>query len=172
MKVRDVMRQPAAFCKLDYTLAAAVELMRKNGCGFLPVVGEGGNVVGVITDRDTCIALGTRNKKPMAVLVRDVVLPKQYTFPKLFTCMPDDDIHCVLKTMRTEQVRRLPVIDREGGLVAILSMDDIVLQACACAGKSGVSCRDVVEAYKALSVRPPHPGTRHRPVTLRTASVA
>jgi CBS domain-containing protein len=80
MKVQEVMRERAVFCGLDTTLAAAVDLMRKNGCGFLPVVGEGGNVIGVITDRDICIALGTRNQKPIDVLVKDVMLPKQYTF--------------------------------------------------------------------------------------------
>ena len=62
MKVRDGMRKQAAFCGLDTTLAEAAELMCKNGCGFLPVVGEGGNVIGTITGRDMCIALGTQDK--------------------------------------------------------------------------------------------------------------
>ena len=150
MKVQEVMRKQAVFCSHEATLATAVELMRKNGCGFLPVIGEGGNVIGVITDRDICIALGTRNQKPTDVHVKDVMLPKQYTFPKLFTCTPDDDIHCVLKTMRMARVRRVPVIDREGGLLGILSMDDIVLRACARAGKHDISCKDVVDAYKAI----------------------
>jgi len=150
MKVRDVMRKAAVFCGLDTNLAVAVELMCKNGCGFLPVVGEGGNVIGVITDRDICIALGTRNQKPTEVLVKDVMLPERYTFPKLFTCTPDDDIHCVLKTMRMERIRRVPAIDREGALMGILSMDDIVLQACTRAGKHDISCEDVVDAYKAI----------------------
>jgi CBS domain-containing protein len=150
MKVRDVMRKGAVFCCLDTDLAAAVELMCKNGCGFLPVVGEGGNVIGVITDRDICIALGTRNQKPTEVHVKDVMLPEQHTFPKLFTCTPDDDIHCVLKTMRMERIRRVPAIDREGALMGILSMDDIMLKACARAGKHDISCEDVVDAYKAI----------------------
>jgi CBS domain-containing protein len=162
MKVRDVMREGAAFCGLDITLAAAVELMCKNGCGFLPVVGEGGNVIGVITDRDICIALGTRNQKPTDVLVKDVMLPKQSTFPKLFTCTSDDDIHCVLKTMRMEKILRLPVIDREGALIGILSMDDIVLQACARAGKHDICCKDVVDAYTVICAHR-GPQTRRRP---------
>jgi CBS domain-containing protein len=160
MKVRDVMRQRAVFCNLETTLAAAVDLMCKNGCGFLPVVGEGGNVIGVITDRDICIALGTQNKKPTDVLVREVMLPEQYTFPKLFTCTPDDDIHCVLKTIRIEKIRRVPVIDRDGGLLGILSMDDIVLRACAGVGKHDISCKDVVDAYKAICAHTPHRGKR------------
>lgn len=162
MKIRDVMRKQAVFCGLDTNLAAAVELMGKSECGFLPVVGDGGNVIGVITDRDICIALGTRNQKPTGVLVRDVMLPKQYTFPKLFTCTPDDDIHNVLKTMRIEKIRRVPVIDREGGLAGILSMDDIVLRACAGGGKHDISCKDVVDTYKAICTHR-NRGTRRRP---------
>jgi CBS domain-containing protein len=160
MKVREVMRNQAVFCALETTLAAAIELMRNNSCGFLPVVGEGGNVIGVITDRDISIALGTRNEKPGDVLVKDVMLPEQYTFPKLFPCTPDDDIHCVLKTMRMEKIRRVPVVDREGGLLGILSMDDIVLRACACAGKQDISCKDVVDAYKDICGHPKLPTRR------------
>jgi CBS domain-containing protein len=159
MKVREVMREPV-FCGLDTTLAAAVELMRNNGCGFLPIVGEGGNVVGVITVRDICIALGTRDQKPSDVLVKDVMLPKQYTFPKLFTCTPDDDIHCILKTMRIQKVRRLPVIDHEGDLLGILSLDDIFLRACARAGKRDISCEDVVDTFMAIRA---HRGPPARP---------
>jgi CBS domain-containing protein len=162
MKVRDVMTKQAVFCGLDTTLAAAVEVMSGNGCGFLPVVGEGGNVIGAITDRDICIALGTRNLKPTDVLVRDVMLPKQYTFPKLFTCTSHDDIHNVLTTMRIGKIRRIPVVNREGGLAGVLSIDDMMLRACAGAGKSGLSCKDVVEAYQAICSHL-NPPKRHRP---------
>jgi CBS domain-containing protein len=74
------------------------------------------------------------------------VMREQYTFPKLFACTPDDDIHCVLKTMRIEKILRAPVIDREGALAGILSLGDNVLRACECAGKHGISCQDVVDA--------------------------
>jgi CBS domain-containing protein len=154
MRVRDVMIKQTAFCALDASLAAAVESMVSHACGFLPVVGEGGNVIGVITDRDICIALGTRNRKPSEVLVRDVVLPKESTFPKLFTCTPEDDVHCVLKTMRKERIRRVPVVDVEGELRGILSIDDLAARACQYAGKRDVSCQDVIEAYKAICERP------------------
>src|SRR5579863_6041105 len=123
MKVREVMTKQTASCALDDSLASAVETMRKNNRGFLPVIGEGGNVVGVITDRDICITLGTRDERPSEVLVRDVMLPKDRTFPALYVCTPDDKVHCVLKTMRAQKVRRLPVVDREGALEGILSID-------------------------------------------------
>jgi len=43
MKIRDVMTKPVAFCGPEANLAGAVELMRKNACGFLPVAGKGGS---------------------------------------------------------------------------------------------------------------------------------
>ena len=150
MKVRDVMTKQTAFCGLDTNLASAAEIMQKNNCGFLPVVGEGGNVVGVITDRDLCIALGTRDERPSEMLVRDVMLPKDRTFPALYVCTPDDQLRCVLKTMRAHKIRRLPVVDREGALQGVLSIDDLVLQACEKAGREGISCQEVVETYRAI----------------------
>jgi len=150
MKVREVMTRETAFCGLDTSLAAAVEIMRKFNCGFLPVVGEGGNVIGVITDRDICIAVGKRDEKPSEVLVRDVMLPSDRTFPALYVCTPDDNVNCVLKTMRAQKIRRLPVVDREGALQGVLSIDEVVLRACEHAGHEGISCKEVVETYKAI----------------------
>ena len=150
MKVQEVMTKQTAFCGLDMSLADVAQIMQRNHCGFLPTVGEGGNVIGVITDRDVCMALGKRNEAPSEVFVREVIIPPDRTFPKLFACTPDDKIHCVLKTMRESRIRRMPVIDREGALIGVLSIDDLVMWACQYADKEGISCRDVVEVYKAI----------------------
>ncbi|HTS48390.1 MAG TPA: CBS domain-containing protein [Bryobacteraceae bacterium] len=155
MKVREVMTKDTASCGLDASLASAVETMQKFNCGFLPVIGEGGNVIGVITDRDICIALGQRDQKPSEVLVRDLVLPKDRTFPRLYVCTPDDNVRCLLKSMRAQKIRRLPVVDREGALQGIVSIDDLVLRACEQAGPEGVSRKEVVETFKAIRRRVP-----------------
>jgi len=151
MKVREVMTKKASFCGPESTLEEASFLMRKNNCGFLPVVGDGGNVIGVITDRDICIALGTRNRKPSDVRVWDV-MPH-----KLFTCMEGDDIHCALKSLRGGRVRRLPVIDRDGSLVGVLSIDDVVLNAREHLLRKDISYKDVEDTYKAIRGRPALP---------------
>jgi CBS domain-containing protein len=151
MKVRDVMTKNASFCGPESTLEEASFLMQTNNCCFLPVVGDGGNVIGVITDRDMCIALGTRNRKPSDVRVWDVM------HRKLFTCMEGDDIHCVLKTLRDARVRCLPVIDRDGSLVGVLSIDDIVLNARAQLLHKDISYTDVEDTYKAIRGRPAIP---------------
>jgi CBS domain-containing protein len=150
MKVQEVMTCQTAFCAPDTNLAKAVQIMHDKNCGFLPVVGEGGNVIGVITDRDICIALGTRNQRPADVLVRDVMLPDNRTFPKLYVCTPDNNVHCVMKTMRAEKIHRLPVVDREGALQGVLSIDDILLRACAHPEPQGISCREVIQTMQAI----------------------
>lgn len=148
MKVREVMTKKAIFCGPESSLEDASLLMRKNNCGFLPVVGDGGNVIGVITDRDMCIALGTRNRKPSDLRVFDV-MPH-----KLFTCMEGDDVHCALKTLRCARIRRLPVVDRDGALIGVLSIDDIVLKASEHFIRRDISYRDVENTYKAIRGRP------------------
>ncbi len=122
MKVQDVMVKGVRFCTPDTNLATVAKFFWEQGCGALPIV-ENGRAIGMITDRDVSIALGTRNAKAGETFVRDVALPK------VFFCLPQDDIHVALNTMRAQQVRRLPVVDYEGALAGILSLDDIVLFA-------------------------------------------
>jgi|SRR5581483_4192631 len=141
MKVRNVMVKDVKFCTPETNLAAAAETFWNAGCGALPVV-ENGHVLGVITDRDVAIALGTRNAIAGETLVREV------TLPKLFYCSPEDDIHQALKTMRAQKIRRLPVIDAQGTLIGILCLDDILLYAEEKGGE--LSYADVVETLQSV----------------------
>ena len=144
MKVRDVMARQAVSCDMETNVAQAVQLMWEHGCGFLPVVGEGGNVVGVITDRDVAIALGTREERASEIFVRDVVSPR------LFTCTSDDDVHTAMKTLRSEGIRRLPVVDPEGALTGVLSIDDVAVKARAHPLRKDISYEDIEDTYKAI----------------------
>ena len=141
MQVQDAMVKDVKFCSPGTNLAAATETLWKAGCGTLPVV-ENGRVLGMITDRDMAIALGTRNEKAANLFVRDVALPK------LFYCGSGDDIHSALQTMRAQRVRRLPVIDKSGALEGILCLDDIVLRVQETGGE--LTYFDVVETLKAI----------------------
>ncbi len=123
MQVKDIMSNNPKFCRVDTNLAAATELLWANNCGTLPVLDEEGRVIGMITDRDICIALGTRDRLPSEVEVGEVVAWK------LFACAPEEDIHAALDRMKSEKVRRMPVLSREGSLEGILSLNDIALHA-------------------------------------------
>ncbi len=123
MKVRDIMTESPASCSMNTNLCAATELLWKRNCGILPVVNDEQRVVGVVTDRDICIALGTRNRLPSETIVGEVASGN------VFACRPDDDVHTALTTMAQGKVRRLPVINAEGKLEGLLSMDDIIQQS-------------------------------------------
>ncbi|HYL34299.1 MAG TPA: CBS domain-containing protein [Bryobacteraceae bacterium] len=141
MHVQDVMIKNPKFCTPGMNLAAATEILWKAGCGTLPVV-ENNRVLGMITDRDIAMALGTRNVRASDATVRDVSLPK------LFYCAAADDIHIALQTMGAQKVRRLPVLDSSGGLEGILCLDDIVLFAEEKAGD--LKYADVVDTLKSI----------------------
>lgn len=142
MKVREVMVGTPMWCNLETNLGAAVEKLWNQNCGILPVVDAQERVVGVVTDRDICIALGTRNRLPGEITAGEV------TTRKLYACKPDDDIRTALQTMGEMQVRRLPVINPAGKLEGILSMDDVVLHADA--RDPGLAFDDVVKTLKRL----------------------
>src|SRR5262245_9161088 len=120
MTVRDLMTESAVFCRPDTNLAQAAALMWDNDCGALPVVSESGKITGMITDRDICIALGTRNKRASEVSVYDVLSGP------VWVCRPDDEIRTALKSMREGRIRRLPVVNSAGGLEGIVCLDEIV----------------------------------------------
>jgi len=151
MKVRDLMTKTVACCHPETSLASAGALMWENDCGVLPVIDESGKAAGVLTDRDICIALSTRNRPPSDITAGEVAASRT------LTCGADDDVHAALETMRREKVHRLPVVNRAGTVEGILSMNDIVLRAEKADGKRQpeVSYEDVVTTFQALSAHRP-----------------
>jgi CBS domain-containing protein len=148
MTVKDVMTQRVATCRPETNLAEAAALMWENDCGALPVVAETGELAGIITDRDICIALGTRNVRSSDLCVRDVI--KDHPL----VCKSSDDIHAALRTMHDGKIRRLPVVGDNASLEGIVSMDDVVLNAAHGNGKldHGVSFGDVVTTLQGIYI--------------------
>ncbi len=150
MKVQNLMKDKVKVCGFNTNLAEAVALMWEGDCGLLPVITESGDVEAVITDRDIAIALGTRNQCAYEIPVGEVITGKVYA------CAPEDDIHTALKTMRKEKVRRLPVVNPEGKLQGILSLNDIAIHAQPFDGHQivAISYDDVVNTFKAICEHP------------------
>jgi len=137
------------YCQPETNLGPATELMWNANCGFLPVETADGKAIGVITDRDICIALGTGSRLPGDIAVCEVMSDK------LYSCAPDDDIHMALQAMKEEKVRRLPVIDQKGSLVGVISMDDILLRTgpMSLGREPELSSEEVVRTYWAITQR-------------------
>lgn len=123
MKVKEIMTQSAVCCSPETNVGRAVQLLWERNVGMLPVVNGEGKLVGVVTDRDLCIAMGTRNRLPGELSVGEVAVRK------VFTCEPDDDVHIALSLMSAKQVRRLPVVNKDGIPQGILSMDDLIVHS-------------------------------------------
>jgi CBS domain-containing protein len=123
MKVQDVMTSEVKTCRPEQSLATAATMMWEYDCGALPVVNEANQVLGLITDRDIAIAVGTRGRCASEIAISEVISGK------VFTATLDEDVHTALRTMRHEKIRRLPITNREGMLQGILSINDIVLRA-------------------------------------------
>lgn len=121
MNVRELFTRNPASCGPDTNLAAAAELLWERDCGILPVVDDARRVIGVLTDRDICMALATRDRMASQVAARDVM-----TSP-VQSVGPDASASHALKVMRQHRVRRLPVVDEQGILEGVLSMNDLAL---------------------------------------------
>jgi CBS domain-containing protein len=147
MKVQELMTTNAITCNTDTSLAAAAGLMWDHDCGALPVTNGDGRVVGMITDRDICIAVATQQRLASEIPVGALIAGQ------LHFCTPQDDIQQALQIMQQAQVRRLPVIGEDGALQGILSISDIVLRAGETQGKQPpkLSHQDAVHTLKAIS---------------------
>jgi CBS domain-containing protein len=145
MKVQDIMTSDVEACGPESDLAEAASIMWRRDCGTVPVVDAERRIVGMITDRDICMAVSTRNKLATELKVGEVISGKVYA------CAPDDDIRDAMETMQSSQLRRLPVVDADGTLRGLLSINDVVLNSRRGHSKKHVSHRDAMETLKALS---------------------
>jgi predicted transcriptional regulator len=117
---------------------------------MLPVTDDDNRLVGIVTDRDISIAMGTRNRLPGDLTVGEI------STTNVFTCRPDDEIHEALNTMAEKHVRRLPVVDEAGIPHGILSMDDIITHGDLnkWEGCCELSAEEIIRALKRLYAKP------------------
>lgn len=145
MKIQDIMTKNPACVTPNATVREAAQVMLREEVGIVPVVSDNSDreLVGVITDRDIvvrCIADG----KDGSARVRDVMSGSD-----LMTCQQHEDIESLMNAMRTEKVRRIPIVDERGGLVGIVSQADVVLK-----GRDGANAERTIEEIS-------EPGGRH-----------
>jgi len=121
MKVKDVMKTDVGFCSTEDSLMKTAEMMLRRDCGVVPVVDENKQVVGMLTDRDLCLAIVARNRKSSDIKAKDLIKGEA------IICAADDKIELVLRKLRVNQIKHLAVVGADGELVSILSVNDILL---------------------------------------------
>jgi len=119
MKVRDLMTRDVYVARPNQTIRDVAGMMANIDAGVLPV-GDDEKLLGMITDRDIAIRAVGQGKGPQT-LVRDIMSPE------VKYCYEDEDTEHVAQNMGDQQIRRLPVVNREKRLVGILSIGDLAI---------------------------------------------
>ena len=119
MKVSEIMTAEVKCCHAKDSLNTAAQLMWDFDCGCIPVVDDSGRPIAMLTDRDVCMAAYTQGAKLTDRPVASAMSKE------IYTCRTDDELALVEEMMRQCRVRRLPVIDAQGRLAGIISLNDI-----------------------------------------------
>ena len=123
MKIGEVCNREVVVVARDTTITEAAQIMRENHVGDLVVTDERGEhriPVGILTDRDIVIEIIAKEVDMTSVAVGDVMSDD------LLTAVEDEDADEVMWKMRNKGVRRIPIVNKEGGLVGIISVDDLL----------------------------------------------
>lgn len=123
MKVAEVMTRRVKSCSSNDTVHAAAKIMWENDCGCVPVLDRASKLVGILTDRDVCMAAYTQGLTLHALRVESAMAPN------VVSCSPEDELAEAEKLMIQNKVRRLPVLEKSGKLAGILSLSDIGREA-------------------------------------------
>jgi len=123
MPVKEVCNREVVIVRLDDSVHEAAKLMRQHHVGDVVVIEEVKGVrvpVGIVTDRDLVVEIMAPDIVQMSITVGDIM------GPNLVTVKESMGIFESVQYMRGEGVRRLPVVDGKGGLVGILTLDDLL----------------------------------------------
>lgn len=143
-KIDYAMTKEVIYCNPDNNLAEVGAVMWQHNCGALPVIDNYNNVVSMITDRDICIALTTRNKPASEIKVSEV-MSKEF-----HACRIGDGVEDAIKLMQKAKVRRIPVLDMNKQLKGIITLSDIAMR-CEEDGSAAIILKSLYEDVKPLT---------------------
>ena len=118
MQVQEIMTPDVQIADPNMTIRDAARRMRADNIGALPV-GENDRLIGMITDRDIVVRAVAEGEGVERHTAGDVMSPQ------ILYCQADQSVDDVLKDMGDQQIRRMPVVDRDMRLVGIVSLGDL-----------------------------------------------
>jgi CBS domain-containing protein len=123
MIVERIMTRDVACCRSSDTLEEAARLMSDRDCGCLAVLAADDSLIGVVTDRDICLAAYNQHA-PLSGILVDHAMSRHVR-----VCGPRDELSEVAQRMQLFKVRRLPVVDADRRVIGLVSIDDIAIAA-------------------------------------------
>ena len=120
MKINEVMTPDVSYVMPDTPILEIARKMREADIGSTPVL-ENDRLVGMVTDRDIVVRIVAEGTPTQTARARDAMSPG------IFYCYEDDSVEDVLEKMGDQQIRRLPVVNRDKRLVGVVSLGDLSL---------------------------------------------
>ena len=123
MPIGEFCNRSVVFATRQTSIPEAAQLMRQHHVGDLVVVDvlEGKRVpVGIITDRDIVIEIVAKSLDCNAFNVGDIMSPQ------LVTVQKNEGVFETIRLMRSKGIRRIPVVNQEGGLEGLMAADDVL----------------------------------------------
>ena len=125
MKVEDIIKNKG---NAVYTIHAeaivsdALRMLNEKRIGALIVVDDQQKIQGIVTERDIMRQCYECHANIKGVAIQDVMTPME----KLIVCALDEDMDQIMDTMTTKRIRHLPVVDKTGALLGIISVGDVI----------------------------------------------
>jgi CBS domain-containing protein len=120
MKCREIMTGNPVCCLPDDSVGQAARLMRREHISSLPIVSDerSNTLIGILTNRDLVTKVLAESRQPNQTAVSDVMTRT------IFACRVDDEVESAIAAMHEHGVRHLPIIDRRGRILGIISDSD------------------------------------------------
>jgi CBS domain-containing protein len=121
MRVREVMTRQPICCLSSDTVLAVSKILRDEDIGSMPIVSDSSSrrLEGIITDRDLVCRIVSEGLDPRTTIIESFITRNPVT------CRPEQSLESCEKLMQTHRVRRVPVVDKEGRCVGMLSQADV-----------------------------------------------
>lgn len=119
MSIESLLRRPVQTLPPDAPCREAAQLLRDEGVGCV-VVSEDERPLGIVTDRDLVVRVMASGRNPDKTPLRDVMSGEPVFLAD------ERGIDQVVATMRQERIRRIPIVDAEGRLEGVVSLDDLL----------------------------------------------
>ncbi|MBK7875676.1 MAG: CBS domain-containing protein [Planctomycetes bacterium] len=166
MNVSRWMTRTLITCRPEHSLARAAQLCWEHDVGAVPVTDADGKLVGMITDRDLCMAAFTRG----ASLAEHTVASAMAT--KLFTLAPKDSLKKAQELLRVHQLRRLPVVDAKGVLVGLITLQDLATKTFGELPRAKRKQAAVAIAETLARIATPRPAAKPAPAEAQTTATS
>ena len=120
-KVQDLMTERPRALDPNAPVAEAARVMEVEDVGSLPIVVEGGRLIGIVTDRDIVLRVVAKGLDPQQTTVG------QIASKEIVAVRADQDLDDALAAMASAQVRRIPVVDSDEQLIGVIAQADLAL---------------------------------------------